>query len=96
MKFLNRFVLAGLFMFSSQAMALPILGAKQGDVCQISNVNELDSCKVGEVLVFTPTLYGNEQLPIIVAGFACDFNFPIVHNVGGVSCIFTDARKDYW
>jgi hypothetical protein len=76
--------------------ALAFGGPSQSSICVASNLEDLQQCKNGEVLAFQPDIFGNEQLPIIVSAMACDFNYPIVSNVGGVSCIFTDKRKKEW
>lgn len=70
---------------------------KQESVCQVSEVEEMvDSCKDGDILLFTPSIFGNEQLPVNIAGYACNFEHPIVWNKGGVSCVFTTKRKESW
>lgn len=63
-------------------------------VCEINSLNEgWDKCKEGQVMAFLPPSFGNEQFPIIAIALYCDFHHPIAHTTGGVSCIFTSARK---
>lgn len=70
---------------------------KQNHACQVSTTDGLiSSCKDGDVLIFTPNIFGNEQMPVKIAGLVCDFQHPIVYNEGGVSCIFTSKRKAQW
>lgn len=88
----------GFISFSAQA---GIFGTekniKQDTLCSVSSPDEaVAQCQEGDVLLYTPPMFGNEQLPVTIAGYMCDFNHPIVWNVGGVSCIFTTARKDSW
>lgn len=46
------------------------------------------NCKDGQIFFFKPERWGNEQMPIEIATYFCDFNFPIVYNKGGVSCVY--------
>ncbi|HIF9262219.1 TPA: hypothetical protein ACX6Q5_001477 [Photobacterium damselae] len=70
---------------------------KQDRVCQFANGDEAKSnCKDGDVALWTPSVFGNEQLPILYVALFCDFNAPIVQTIGGVSCIFTTKRKAQW
>lgn len=90
-----RFMAAiGLLLSSSNVFAQSEL--KQNEVCHVEEINEAVSCKNDQVLMLTPSIYGNEQLPIYVAGLFCDFRHPIVASTAGVSCIFTDLRKEQW
>jgi hypothetical protein len=52
------------------------------------------SCKEGQVAVFLPSSWGNEQYPILASSRFCDFRYQIVYNNGGVSCIYTGQRFD--
>ncbi len=45
-------------------------------------------CKEGQVFSFLPQRWGNEQNPILVSTYFCDFNFPIVQNKAGVTCVY--------
>lgn len=70
---------------------------KQNSMCHVSNAEEMvQNCKDGDILLFTPQIFGNEQLPINITGFACDFERPIVWNASGVTCVFTTKRKASW
>lgn len=70
---------------------------KQDNLCMVNDVNEMvQVCKEGDILIFAPSIFGNEQLPVNVAGLVCNFEHPVVWTVGGVSCVFTTARKEYW
>lgn len=65
----------------------------QSASCIFSAVNDAKKeCKNGQVAVFMPGQWGNEQLPIYAASIFCDYRYSIVHDKGGVSCIFTDVR----
>lgn len=67
-----------------------------GRICQVNEVVEAPKkCTSGEIILFTPSFFGNEQLPVIAAAALCDFNKPIVWTTGGVSCVFTDERKGF-
>jgi hypothetical protein len=65
----------------------------QDSACYFMDIDSAKtSCKNGQVAVFAPSRWGNEQLPIYAASNFCDFRFSIVQTNGGVSCIFTDTR----
>ncbi|MGB7651082.1 MAG: hypothetical protein WBL62_07815 [Gallionella sp.] len=65
----------------------------QDSACYFMDIDSAKtSCKNGQVAVFAPSRWGNEQLPIYAASNFCDFRFSIVQTNGGVSCVFTDAR----
>nr|PMI52312.1 hypothetical protein BCU43_19900 [Vibrio lentus]PMI89476.1 hypothetical protein BCU35_23040 [Vibrio lentus]PMI98573.1 hypothetical protein BCU32_16865 [Vibrio lentus] len=66
-------------------------------ICHFANGDEANAkCKDGDVAMWTPNSFGNEQLPILYISLFCDFEAPITHTVGGVSCIFTTKRKAQW
>lgn len=53
-------------------------------------------CSAGDIISLQPTRWGNEQMPLVFASAVCDFNFPIVYNPSGVTCVFTDRRAALW
>jgi hypothetical protein len=61
-------------------------------LCAFSNDDEAVKCQPGQIALYVPNSWGNEQLPIIYAAKYCDFNFPIVHTNGAVSCVFFKGR----
>ncbi|EGU41576.1 hypothetical protein [Vibrio scophthalmi] len=82
--------------FSASA-AFGINSIDQAKVCQFANGDEAqDRCKDGDVAMWTPQTFGNEQTPLYYVSLFCDFDAPIIHNIGGVSCIFTTKRKAQW
>ncbi len=64
----------------------------QSKICIYSTDEEAKQCKAGELSWFKPSRWGNEQLPLNVAGAYCDFNYEIMYNNSGVICVFTDKR----
>jgi len=48
--------------------------------------DDVSQCEDGQILVFLPDSWGNDQLPIDVAALYCDFDHSIVYNNGGVTC----------
>lgn len=66
--------------------------ASQNDACIYSNDDEAKQCKEGQIGFFRPHSWGNEQLPLNAAAVYCNFNHPVVHNDGGVVCVFTRKR----
>ncbi|MCE0493780.1 hypothetical protein [Vibrio salinus] len=61
-----------------------------------STIEAKNKCTDGDVAMFLPNTYGNEQVPLLYVTLFCDFDYPITHAGGGVSCIFTTKRKDDW
>lgn len=89
------FALSATSFNSSAAFGLSDL--KQDKICHFANGDEANAkCKDGDVAMWTPNSFGNEQLPILYISLFCDFEAPITHTVGGVSCIFTTKRKAQW
>ena len=74
---------------SPAAKAVPSESSK---LCAFANDDEAANCHSGQVSIYLPNSWGNEQLPIIYAAKYCDFNFPIVHTNGAVSCVFFKGR----
>jgi hypothetical protein len=69
------------------------ISLSQDSLCLFSEFGDAKTkCKNGQVAVFAPSRWGNEQLPIYAASNFCDYRYTIVQNSGGVSCIFIDAR----
>ena len=91
---LRLFIYAALLGLSTNVFALG--GPSQSNICLATELTDLKTCENGDVLAYKPDAWGSEQLPIIIAAMACDFNYHIVSNASGVSCIFTDKRKKDW
>ncbi|MEX1221131.1 MAG: lipoprotein [Idiomarina sp.] len=66
----------------------------QSNLCIYSNDEEAKQCKTGEMAWYKPNRWGNEQLPLSVAGAYCDFNYEVMYNNAGVICVFTDKRME--
>ena len=64
----------------------------QSKLCAFSTDVEAKKCKAGELALFSPNTWGNEQLPLNVAAAYCDFNYDVMYNNAGVLCVFTDKR----
>ena len=52
------------------------------------------SCQVGQKVLYRPSSFGNEQLPIYFAAVNCDHRFSIALTNGGVSCIYTPIKPN--
>lgn len=62
---------------------------------QTNDYNKIaESCVKGEKIVFTPTRFGNEQLPVIFAAVHCDHRYSIALTKGAVSCIYNPIEQD--
>lgn len=67
----------------------------QKESCRFMELeNASTSCKEGQVALFMPGRWGNEQYPIVAASQFCDFRYQIVYNNGGVTCIYTGQRYE--
>ncbi|MEQ1526016.1 MAG: hypothetical protein ABL911_04635 [Gallionella sp.] len=92
------FLLAGVSVMLGGCFEKPATDAEKASLsqdasCVFSELSDAKtSCKNGQVAMFAPQRWGNEQLPIYAASSFCDYRYTVVQNNGGVSCIFTDAR----
>lgn len=64
----------------------------QSKMCIVSTDSEAKKCASGEMILFKPSRWGSEQLPLNIAGAYCDFNYQIMYDNSGVICVFTDKR----
>lgn len=67
----------------------------QENLCEVSGWQRdavANVCKPGQKVVFLPSSFGNEQLPIIFAAINCDHQNAIVLTSGGVSCIYRPIK----
>jgi len=63
------------------------------ELCVIENKDvDISHCEDGQLLVFLPNSWGNDQLPIIVAALYCNFDYSVVYNNGGVVCKLDKKR----
>jgi hypothetical protein len=64
-----------------------------GRVCIIDDpAQHQELCKEGDILIFSPSVYGGKQYPLHVIGMLCNLNEPIYFNKGGVICVYTKTR----
>lgn len=67
----------------------------QDSVCEVKDWS-LDStlqvCKPGQKVVFLPSSFGNEQLPIIFSAVNCDLRYSVALTNGGVTCIYNPIK----
>jgi len=64
----------------------------QSSVCMFDSREAAKACRDGQLAMFNPSSWGDEQLPLIVAATSCDWNHPVIHNKAGVVCVFTSQR----
>jgi hypothetical protein len=67
---------------------LPI---NQSQICEVSGWQHdvtSKACKPGQKVVFLPSRWGNEQLPILFAAVNCDLRYSVVLTNGGATCIY--------
>lgn len=67
----------------------------QKESCRFVDLEQAStSCKEGQLAVFMPNRWGNEQYPIHASSQFCDFRYQIVYNNSGVTCIYTGQRYE--
>ena len=84
------FIFSTLFLLS--ACNNQTLKVDQSKLCHVQTDEQAKSCNSGELILFQPRSFGNEQLPLMIAAAYCDTNYQIMHTKGAVMCVFTDKR----
>lgn len=72
------------------------LSIDQQNLCMVDQAgyeNVAANCKEGQKVLFIPDVFGNKQMPIVFAGMYCDLKYQVVHNEGGVACVFKLANR---
>lgn len=67
------------------------LAIDQSDLCEVKIWRHDDVasvCKPGQKVIFLPSSWGNEQLPILFAAVNCDLRFSVALTPGAVTCIY--------
>ena len=80
------------FVKATPSPSAMLVTSQSSELCAFADDDEAAICQPGQVALFVPNSWGNEQLPIIYAAKYCDFNFPIVHTNGAVTCVFFKNR----
>ena len=52
------------------------------------------ACQPGQKIVFLPSRWGNEQLPILFVAVNCDMRYSIAMTNGGVVCIYAPMKPE--
>ena len=60
---------------------------KQEDLCIVESMENVQ-CQDGQKVLFLPSSWGNEQLPVGFAAFYCNLTYEVVWTPGAVTCIF--------
>jgi hypothetical protein len=95
-------------MFKKEILFVVVLGALSGctqqsiaidqeNLCEVKGWQKdvtAASCKAGQKIVYLPSSFGNEQLPVIFAAINCDHRFTIALTNGGVSCIYSPLKVE--
>ena len=61
-------------------------------LCETADWRQTDNCKPGQKIVFLPSSWGNEQLPVMFAALNCDLRYQVVSTKGAVACIFRPSK----
>jgi len=74
---------------SAESAAMPEI--EQGNVCWVRD-SDLDAiykeCKPGNKILFTPSVFGRESLPIMFIAANCDMRYSVAWTNGAVTCIY--------
>lgn len=98
MKKISLSLLCSVLILSSFSPAFAFFGGNgkevnQANVCKAESFEEITgNCKEGDILLFTPKTWGNEQFPIAVSGIVCNINHQVIMNNSGVVCVYTEKR----
>lgn len=61
-------------------------------VCEVATTDAkeiAEKCTKGERILFAPSSWGNEQLPVLFSSLYCNHKYAIALTKGGVSCIYS-------
>ncbi len=65
----------------------------QNHLCVFSDeASAKKNCHTGDVALYAPSTFGNEQLPLMMIAGYCDTNAPIQFNKGGFVCRYDSVR----
>lgn len=81
-------LLSGCLDFQNKAATID-----QSKSCLVQTDEQIKNCKVGELVLFAPQRWGNEQLPLFIIAQYCDTNHQVMYNNSGVVCVFAGERK---
>ncbi|MBQ9619281.1 MAG: hypothetical protein IJR44_02190 [Neisseriaceae bacterium] len=82
---------------SVEIYSLPGDWAKSGKETVQNTMEELNkNAKNGDIIVFLPRSWGNEQLPLYFVNMFCNTNYQVIMNKAGVVCTYTDIRLKAW
>ncbi len=83
---------ASLTLAAGFASAAPL-----GGLCKVSTIAEADGCRVGDSVLFLAKDTLSHKQILTFAATRCDPRYPIVQNIAGVSCTYTDwyAERTY-
>ena len=82
-------VISGCNPVPTNNLAPPVVD--QANLCEVRlwRVNDVASvCKPGQKVVFLPSSWGNEQLPILFAAVNCDLRYSVALTTGAVTCVY--------
>lgn len=89
-------LLAALASTGCQPSSAPSAPIDQARICE-TTAWEPDSvasiCKSGQKVVFLPSSWGNEQLPVLFAAVNCDLRYSVAMTKGAVTCIYMPIAR---
>ncbi|RNL67071.1 hypothetical protein [Zhongshania marina] len=85
------------FLSGCNLETLSAVSIDQESLCEVSGWQKdvtAASCTEGQKVLFLPSSFGNEQLPVIFAAVNCDHRFSIALTNGAVSCIYSPLKAE--
>jgi hypothetical protein len=79
---------------SSPGAAVAGANVDQDTLCETKTFNVVDNCKSGQKVIFLPSSFGNEQLPVLFAALNCDLRYNVALTKGAVACIFKQIKPE--
>ncbi len=80
-----------------QKVEQPTITIDQSTFCPVDSPDPnlvMKKCKTGQKVLFKPSRWGNEQLPVIFAAAYCDLRFGVVLTTGAVTCIYLPIGEE--
>jgi len=74
------------------AATAAVVEVDQTSFCLAKETASVTQCRPGQKVVFLPSSWGNEQLPILFAALNCDLRYTVALTHGGVTCIYAALK----
>ncbi|MDO5532197.1 hypothetical protein [Sutterella sp.] len=79
---------------AAEAVSLEDIMAPE-KICVVNSLEKTAGCRKGDIVLFRPDFFGNEQMPVSFAAAVCDFTKTVSLTKGAVACVFAGLRDLY-